>query len=81
MLSAKKDFDSVSRSTLKPQTTNSMGSHDIIHKLQPFVIPRVSAIANMGWCEHALTIFRSLVLRLIILKAQERSVAQCIELS
>jgi hypothetical protein len=53
MLSAKKDFDSVSRTTLRPLTNNSMGSHDIIHKLQPFVIPRVSAIANMGWCERA----------------------------
>jgi hypothetical protein len=53
MLSARKDFDSVSRTTLKPQTNNSMGSHDIIHKLQPFVIPRISAIANMGWCERA----------------------------
>jgi hypothetical protein len=53
MLSAKKDFDSVSRTTLRPQTANSISSHDIIHKLQPFVIPRISAIANMGWCERA----------------------------
>jgi hypothetical protein len=27
--------------------------HEIIHQLNPAVIPRVTAIANMGWCERA----------------------------
>ena len=31
----------------------SLSSHDIIHQLNPAVIPRVSAIANMAWCERA----------------------------
>jgi hypothetical protein len=31
----------------------SLSSRDIIHQLNPAVIPRVSAIANMAWCERA----------------------------
>jgi hypothetical protein len=31
----------------------SLSSHDFIHQLSPAVIPRVSAIANMAWCERA----------------------------
>src|SRR6188472_3898324 len=27
--------------------------HEIIRQLSPAVIPRVTAIANMGWCERA----------------------------
>jgi hypothetical protein len=27
--------------------------HEIISQLNPAVIPRVTAIANMGWCERA----------------------------
>src|SRR5919198_1969072 len=27
--------------------------HEIIRQLNPAVIPRVTAIANMGWCERA----------------------------
>lgn len=27
--------------------------HEIINQLSPAVIPRVTAIANMGWCERA----------------------------
>jgi hypothetical protein len=31
----------------------SLSSHDFIHQLSPAVIPSVSAIANMAWCERA----------------------------
>lgn len=32
----------------------SQGSaNDIIHQLEPPTIPRISAIANMAWCERA----------------------------
>jgi hypothetical protein len=31
----------------------SLSSHDFIHQFSPAVMPRVSAIANMGWCERA----------------------------
>jgi hypothetical protein len=27
--------------------------HEIIRQLNPAVIPRVTAVANMGWCERA----------------------------
>ena len=30
-----------------------ISSHDIIHQLNPTVIPRISDIANMSWCERA----------------------------
>jgi hypothetical protein len=27
--------------------------HEIIRQLNPSVMPRITAIANMGWCERA----------------------------
>ncbi|HET7389692.1 MAG TPA: hypothetical protein VFJ51_02630, partial [Nitrososphaeraceae archaeon] len=32
---------------------NTISYHEIIRQLSPAVIPRVTAIANMGWCERA----------------------------
>ena len=45
---------STSPSTL-PSLSRSLSliSHDFIHQLNPAVMPRVSAISNMGWCERA----------------------------
>jgi hypothetical protein len=36
-----------------PSSLLSLSSHDFIHQLNPAVIPRVSAIANMAWCKRA----------------------------
>jgi hypothetical protein len=31
----------------------NLSSHDVIQQLLPAVIPRISAVANMAWCERA----------------------------
>jgi hypothetical protein len=43
---------------MDPNSSNSeinptISYHDIIRQLEPAVIPRVTSIANMGWCERA----------------------------
>jgi CRISPR/Cas system-associated exonuclease Cas4 (RecB family) len=36
-----------------PHPPLTLSAHDIIHQLNPAVIPRITAIANMAWCERA----------------------------
>jgi hypothetical protein len=33
--------------------TNTISANDIIHQIKPVVIPRISSVANMAWCERA----------------------------
>jgi CRISPR/Cas system-associated exonuclease Cas4 (RecB family) len=34
-------------------SSSNLSSHDIIQQLVPAVIPRISSVANMAWCERA----------------------------
>jgi len=36
-----------------PYPPSTLSAHDVIHELNPAVIPRITAIANMAWCERA----------------------------
>jgi hypothetical protein len=47
------NFSNFNNTDLDPGTLPAVGYHEIIHHLNPVVIPRVTAIANMGWCERA----------------------------
>src|SRR6266496_109173 len=48
MVSSKKDGFA-----LAPRIDTQASANDIIHKLESPTIPRISAIANMAWCERA----------------------------
>jgi CRISPR/Cas system-associated exonuclease Cas4 (RecB family) len=51
-----RDFSSSSTADTLPSSSHSLtvvSAHDIIHQLNPAVIPRISAIADMAWCERA----------------------------
>ena len=43
----------ISRGSSSSNSLTVVSAHDIIHQLNPAVIPRISAIADMAWCERA----------------------------
>jgi hypothetical protein len=47
------NFSNSNNTDLDPGTLPAVDYHEIIHHLNPAVIPRVTSIANMGWCERA----------------------------
>ncbi|MBV9178841.1 MAG: hypothetical protein JO327_12175 [Nitrososphaeraceae archaeon] len=47
------DFNNNNNSNPEITRVPKINYHEIINQLSPAVIPRVSAIANMGWCERA----------------------------
>jgi hypothetical protein len=48
MVSSKDGFASASGIAI-----DTISANDIIHQLKPAIIPRISGIANIAWCERA----------------------------